>query len=223
MTEPPDRRADATRLQIVLAASHEFAKNAYSQVSLDDILANAQVTKGAMYFHFDSKHALALAIIERQSVLTYQALGEVTARKLSALETLVDLSCAIVSRDLDDDVARAGLNLLESIGRAGGVQARLFAQWIAVVADTLRRAVEEGDVLADRDPESVARLLVSAFAGTRQTTDVDDPHRYFAALENLWVLTLPGFANPERLSYLDKFIRRRTAIAATKAASRQPR
>jgi AcrR family transcriptional regulator len=222
VTQQPDRRADATRLQIVLAASHEFAHKSYSQVSLDDILAQAEVTKGAMYFHFRSKHELALAIIERQSAVARQVLDEVTARKLSALETLVDLSCAIVNRDLGDEVSRAGLNLLESIGRTDGVQGRLLNEWVRMVAGIVRRAVEEGDVVADRDPVNVARVLVSAFMGSRQTTDIDDPRRYFADLENVWLLTLPGFANPERLPYLDKFIRRRTAVAMTKAASSPP-
>jgi AcrR family transcriptional regulator len=219
VTEQPEKRADATRLQIVLAASHEFARKSYSQVSLDDILAQAEVTKGAMYFHFRSKHELALAIIERQGVVSHEVLAEVTARKLSALETLVDLSCAIVNRDLNDEVSRAGLNLLESIGRADGVQARLLGEWVGIVADLIRRAVGEGDIASQRDPQTVARVLVSAFMGSRQTTDIDDASRYFTDLQNIWILTLPGFANPDRLSYLDKFIRRRTAVAMTKAAT----
>jgi len=32
-------------------------------VSLDDILSEAELTKGAMYFHFASKQALASAIV----------------------------------------------------------------------------------------------------------------------------------------------------------------
>ena len=67
MTEQLDRRADTTRLQILRAASHQFAHKAYSLVSLDDILADAEVTKGAMYFHFRSKYALASAIIEHRA------------------------------------------------------------------------------------------------------------------------------------------------------------
>ena len=64
MTEQLDRRADTTRVQILRAASRQFARKSYSLVSLDDILADAEVTKGAMYFHFPSKYALASAIIE---------------------------------------------------------------------------------------------------------------------------------------------------------------
>ena len=64
MSELSDTSADTTRAQIPRAACHEFAVKAYSSVSLDDILADAEVTKGAMYFHFRSKHALAEAIID---------------------------------------------------------------------------------------------------------------------------------------------------------------
>jgi AcrR family transcriptional regulator len=223
MTEQVDRRADATRLQILLAASQEFARKSYSQVSLDDILAQAQVTKGAMYFHFRSKHELALAIIDRHNAMGYESLNEVLARKLSGLETLVDMSCVIATRDIGDAVGRAGLNLLESIGRADGVQARVVDEWTAAFAEVVRRAVAEGDVLADREPEDVGRLAVSAFLGLRQTTDIDDPQRYFGDLVKIWSFTLPGFANPERIAYFNQFIKRRTALAAARATPLDPR
>ena len=66
-TEPADGRADTTRQQILRAAAHQFARRAYHDVGLDDILAEAELTKGAMYFHFRSKHALAVAIIEQHT------------------------------------------------------------------------------------------------------------------------------------------------------------
>lgn len=217
MTEQLDRRADTTRLQIMLAASHEFARKSYSQVSLDDILAQAQVTKGAMYFHFRSKHELALAIIDRHSLLGYEAMREVLSRKLSGLETLIDVSCLLVGKDVGDDVGRAGLNLLESIGRTDGVQTRVLGEWVAAFADVIRRAIAEGDVIADRDPEDVGRLLISAFMGLRQTSDVEDPRRYFTDLQKTWALTLPGFASPDRIGYLNQFIKRRIALAINNA------
>ena len=79
-------QADATRMQILLAASREFARKSYTQVNLDDILAQAEVTKGAMYFHFRSKYELALAIIDRQNLLSYEMVSDVLSRRLSGLE-----------------------------------------------------------------------------------------------------------------------------------------
>jgi AcrR family transcriptional regulator len=222
VTEQLDRRADATRLQILRAASHQFAHNSYGLVSLDDILAEAEVTKGAMYFHFRSKHALALAIIEQQSTTGREAINELLARKLSALETLIDISLLVATQDIVDDVARAGLHLLESIGRTDGVQASVLGGWIQAFAVVVQRAINEGDVMAERDPEVVGRLMVSMYMGIRQNSDLDDPAELFTNLEKAWVLMLPGFANPDRIAYLEQFLRRRTALAIKNATPPQP-
>jgi AcrR family transcriptional regulator len=217
VTEQLDRRADGTRLQILRAASHQFARKSYNLVSLDDILAGAEVTKGAMYFHFRSKHALALAIIEHQGIVGREAVNELLARKLSGLETLVDISFLVATQDIGDDVARAGLHLLESIGRTDGVQATVLGEWIQAFALVVRRAIAEGDVIRERDPQDVGRLLVSMYMGIRQISNLDDPEKFLTDLEKAWKLALRGFANPDRIEYFNQFIGRRTALAIKKA------
>jgi AcrR family transcriptional regulator len=213
VTDAIDRPAESTRLQILLAASHQFAHRSYSLVSLDDILADAEVTKGAMYFHFRSKHALALAIIDYQASRTLAAVNDLRERKLSGLETLIDLSFLIAVRDIGDDVARAGLHLLESIGRTDGVQAKVLGEWVNAFAAMVEQAIEEGDIVEQRNPQDVSRLLVSMYLGMRQTSSPDDPEQFLGHLEKLWAMALPGFANPGRVAYLTQFIRRRTALA----------
>src|SRR5271165_2433403 len=86
MTETTDTRADTTRQQILRAAARQFARLPYHQVGLDDVLAEAELTKGAMYFHFRSKHALALAIIEDQATEAKAVIAALEARKFSGLE-----------------------------------------------------------------------------------------------------------------------------------------
>src|ERR1700744_1485634 len=118
MSEPTDKRADTTRVQILRAASHQFAQRPYYAVGLDDILAEAQLTKGAMYFHFRSKHALALAIVDEQIERYIEAVQNLRARRLSGLETLIDISYLVAVGDMTQDVTRAAFNLLESVGRS---------------------------------------------------------------------------------------------------------
>ena len=199
MTEQVDRRADTTRRQILRAASHQFAHKAYGLVSLDDILAEAEVTKGAMYFHFRSKHALAVAIIEQRAAVARHAADELVARKLSGLETLIDFSYLMAVDDIGDVSTRAGLNLLESIGRTDGLQASVLGEWVTLYAEIGRRAVGEGDIVEERDPDDIARLLVSMYMGLRQTSNFAEPERFLHDLEMGWALVLPGFANPDRL------------------------
>ena len=217
MTEQIDRRADTTRLQILRAASRQFAHKSYSLVSLDDILADAEVTKGAMYFHFRSKHALASAIIEYRFVVAQKAVDELLALRLSGLETLIDISYLVAVDDIGDESARAGLNLLESIGRADGLQASLLGDWVTAFASIAKRAVADGDIVGHVDPKGIARLLVSMYLGLRQTGDMADPEGFLRDLEQMWALILPGIATPERVDYLTQFVKRRTTVAVKKA------
>ena len=217
MSDQIDRRADTTRLQILRAASRQFARKSYSLVSLDDILADAEVTKGAMYFHFRSKHALATAIIEYRFAVARGAVDELVALKLSGLETLIDITYLIAVDDIGNESARAGLNLLESIGRTDTLQASVLGDWVVAFAAITRRAVDDGDVVEHHEPEDIARLLVSMYLGLRQTSNLAEPDRFLHDLERVWGLILPGIAKPDRIDYLTQFVKRRTAVAIKKA------
>jgi TetR/AcrR family transcriptional regulator, transcriptional repressor for nem operon len=149
----------------VRAAAQQFAHKPYTLVNLDDVVAAVDVSRGAMYFHFPSKQALALAVIDEADKLGREAAAGVLANKLSGLETLIDLSYLAAVLDLSDDLARAGLYLLESIGRTDGVKATSLRESINALAQIARRAVDEGDIAEGRDPEDIARLLVSMYIG----------------------------------------------------------
>jgi AcrR family transcriptional regulator len=217
VTEQLDRRADTTRLQILRAASRQFARKSYSLVSLDDILADAEVTKGAMYFHFRSKHALASAIVDHCAAAARASVDQLLARKLSGLETLIDISYFVATEDIGDEMARAGLNLLESVGRTEGLQANLLGQWVTAFAGVAGKAVRDGDITEDCDPGSVGGLLVSMYLGLRQTSNLADPERFLHELEKMWTLVMPGFVKPDRIEYVNQFIKRRTAVAIKRA------
>jgi TetR/AcrR family transcriptional regulator, transcriptional repressor for nem operon len=212
-THSTDGRADATRKQILRAASHQFAQRAYHDVGLDDILAQAELTKGAMYFHFRSKHALAVAIIERQTAAGTGAVEDLLARGLSGLETLVDFSYLIAVQDIKTDGVRAGLNLLGSVGRSEGLQARLLDEWAKALAGVVEQAIAEGDIDQQCDPLDVGRMMVSLHMGLRQTSNLDEPERFLLDLEKSWAILLKGILQPDRLEYFRQFLRRRAALA----------
>jgi TetR/AcrR family transcriptional regulator, transcriptional repressor for nem operon len=213
MTETTDTRADTTRQQILRAAAHHFSRRPYHQVGLDDVLAEAELTKGAMYFHFRSKQALALAIIEDQTIHSSDAVADLITRKLSGLETLIDFSYQLAVRDISDDIARAGLNLLESIGRIERLQEKQLGEWIQTLAVIVGRAIAEGDIADGCDPQDVGRLLVSTYIGLRQTSNLDEPEKFLLDLEKTWALVVSGVVRPDRIDYFKQFITRRTAIA----------
>lgn len=218
MTEVVDKKATSTRLEIIRAAARGFAVKPYSLVNLDDILTHADVTKGAMYTHFRSKHALATAIVEHQIDVVLTAVDKMQTSYSSALETLIDLSYLDATADMSDEMARASFNLLESVGRFDGFQATVLEGWVAAFSNLVRQAIADGDVTETSDPVAVGRLVVSMFLGLRQTSDLNEPKTLIGDLEATWLLMLPAFADPRRLEYLRGFIRRRSALAIRNTA-----
>ena len=208
-----DQRSDTTRDQILRAAAHQFAQRPYYAVGLDDILAEAQLTKGALYFHFRSKHALALAIVDEQTERAAESVKNLLARKLSGLESLIDVSYLIAVGDITHDVTRASFNLLESVGRTEKLQTRLLGGWIQLMGEIAQRGIAEGDIVDHADPEGVGRLLVSIFVGMRQASNLDEPVQLLSDFGKALSTVLGGIVRPDRIDYFAQFVKRRTALA----------
>jgi TetR/AcrR family transcriptional regulator, transcriptional repressor for nem operon len=215
MTETIERPAATTRQRLIAAASRQFAHSAYSMVSLDDILVEAELTKGAMYFHFSSKQALALAIVDDLHEMTRAAVTELLARKMSGLESLIDLVYLLAVQDIQDEVARAGVRLLETLDNTNA----LWQSWIEIVTRLIQKAVTEGDVIDHHDPEDIAKVLVALWAGVRRISDLDQPEHHLENLQKAWILALPSFTNPDRIDYFTQFIKRRHALAVKKVSA----
>jgi AcrR family transcriptional regulator len=213
MNEPLDKGADTIRQEILRAAAHQFAQRPYHQVGLDDVLAEAELTAGAVYFHFRSKYALALAVIEDQATKYMAAAKDLLTRKLSGLETLVDVAYLIAVADISEDIARAGLNLLESVGRNEGLQTKLLGDWVQLLGLIVERAAAEGETIEQPDARDVGRLLVSLYLGMRQTSDLDQPEQFLLNLEKSFSLVLPGIVREDPIGDFRQLIRRRTALA----------
>ena len=58
------RRRQRTRSAIITAGQRLFAVRALESVSIDDIVAAADVAKGSFYNHFDHKEGLADTIVD---------------------------------------------------------------------------------------------------------------------------------------------------------------
>jgi TetR/AcrR family transcriptional repressor of nem operon len=214
MTEPGERRAGATRRRLIAAAARQFARHSYSLVSLDDILAEAELTKGAMYFHFASKQALAVAIIDDLTKMSRAAVAELVTRKMSGLETLIDIVYVLAIQDIQNEVARAGVRLLETLDNAA-----LWQSWIETVTTLIRNAVIEGDIVEHHDPEDIAKMLVALWVGIRRISDLDQPVDHLDNLQKAWILALVSFTNPDRIDYITQFIKRHHALAVKKVST----
>jgi AcrR family transcriptional regulator len=64
MAPKPDRSAER-RTQILDAAENVFAQMGFNQATMDDIVVESGLSKGALYWYYKSKDALILALLDR--------------------------------------------------------------------------------------------------------------------------------------------------------------
>ncbi len=63
-SQPVTDKKARTRAQILQAALACFSNKGYHQTSMDDIVAESGLSKGALYWHFKSKQELFVSLIE---------------------------------------------------------------------------------------------------------------------------------------------------------------
>ena len=71
------RQAEATRTLLIEVARQSFTQHGYAATSIDTIIEQAGVARGALYHHFSGKEALFRAVYETVE-------GEVVARVMAA-------------------------------------------------------------------------------------------------------------------------------------------
>jgi AcrR family transcriptional regulator len=103
MSRPKSRRelySEATRAALLETATAMFAERGFAGTSLDDIAVATQVTRGAVYHHFESKQAVFEAVFDAleqdmTARVTAAAEGQPDAWQagMAALDAFLDLCC----------------------------------------------------------------------------------------------------------------------------------
>src|SRR5262249_27444487 len=110
MAVTKQHRAMVTRDRILLGAAQVFDRYGYSTTTLNDVIAQAGVTKGALYFHFSSKEDLASAVIEQQHTLSVAPARRLLDESVpGGLESVIRLSQGLASQLTSDVIVRAGI------------------------------------------------------------------------------------------------------------------
>jgi AcrR family transcriptional regulator len=160
-------RAVRTYAQILHAASEIFAARGFAEVTLVDIAEHAGVTKGAVYFHFANKEAIAVAVSEEYYARLPTLAAGVQALDLPPLDATVELLTRIALALRDDHVFQAAVRLhIEHFLIEGGLPTP-FVSYTELVRQLLERADELGQLQPGTSPEALARVLVAAFFGAQ--------------------------------------------------------
>lgn len=191
-------RALRTRQAILLAAAKVFEERGYRAATIADILAEASVTKGALYFHFQSKEDLVEGVLQEQD-----AQLPIPERACKSQE-LVDRVMLQTHRLQTDGMVRAGVRLTldQRAGEAG--RPGPFLRWTQICVRLLEDARRQGELLPHVVPETTAGVLVGSFGGIQAMSQALSDYRDLAG----WAVgllrhLLPSVVQPSVLASLD--------------------
>ncbi|KZE42102.1 TetR/AcrR family transcriptional regulator [Microbacterium sp. T32] len=176
----------ASRESIIDAAAKVFARLGYDRARMADIVDASGLSKGSVYFHFDSKEALAVAVLsarhDRWITDVRRTLDEIESGE-ARLRAILPAVLALHDGDPDAWVISRLTWALADQPETRDVAASLTRRWIDVVAEIVRDAAREKGI--NIDASAVATVVVGGFDGLKTTAAVlhsDDPDAAHEAL-----------------------------------------
>ncbi|MGA8553952.1 MAG: TetR family transcriptional regulator C-terminal domain-containing protein [Candidatus Acidiferrales bacterium] len=152
------------------AAFREVHRSGFQSAGIDTILAATNVTKGALYYHFESKEALGYAIVEE---IIAKLVHDRWLRPLLSDGQPINILIGIVRRlPVRPEDIRESCPLLNLAQEMSPLDEqfrkrleRLFLAWQEGVATLLRRGQSQGTVRRDLNPDETASFLVAMVEG----------------------------------------------------------
>lgn len=158
------------RSQLMQIALEKFARNGYHQTKISDIVQEAGVAQGTFYWHFKSKEAIALEIIETGKEQLLQAIAQGYRQDPGDIADMVQASEALFHRLFD--FAAENRHLMEILLMGNGADQTIrnsISNTRNAMEQAFRRNIERAIELKML-PEGIevelrAALLMSMFDG----------------------------------------------------------
>jgi TetR/AcrR family transcriptional regulator, transcriptional repressor for nem operon len=196
------RDPERTRKRLLQAAFREVHRSGFQSAGIDTILAATNVTRGALYHHFESKEALGYAIVDEIIAKLFRdrwltpMLGDG-----QPIDILIGIVRGLPSRPKDIRNSCPLLNLTQEMSPLDE-QFRtrlemLFLAWQKGVAALLRKGQSQGTVRRELNPDETASFLIAMVEGNASLAKVaQDAKVWQVGIRNIvgWLrsLRVPG-------------------------------
>lgn len=169
--------AEKTRARILASALALFARKGYERTTFNDIAARLKMTKGAVYWHFESKEALLIALVDEMLEKFERQIMDIMPRSELTFEAVADTMVRTARLVVDDPKGSAFFMLMKTQVRWGSDSMRAvrenlltnqrFGPWHAF-SQAVENDKAAGRARADVDPEEAANMCIAAWDGMVQ-------------------------------------------------------
>lgn len=202
-------RSEVTRRKIIDAAVDLFTESGYAPTGLAEIIEVVGVTKGALYYHFDSKESLAGAIISDGGAMLMQAFDSIASAPAPALENLIHGLFVVGDLIRTDKLVASAVRLSRSLGKVNEEASGAYTGWLKALSVLVTQALEQGDVRGDVDSAAVAELVLATSLGLETLSSATSSGVGLTArLTRAWEVLLPAIATEQAMPYFREYLAR---------------
>lgn len=162
------QRTEETRSRILEAAAACFARNGYDATGVAEICREARLSKGAFYHHFDTKHEVFLALLNRWLNITdaeMTALAANTASVPNALRSMAGIIGQIlVAADQQLPLYLEFWNRAARDPLVWQSTVEPLHRFQAAFSAMIAQGIEQG-TLRNVDAQTTARVIIALGAG----------------------------------------------------------
>ncbi len=159
----------ARRQQILDAARRRFLRNGFHSTSMQDVIAEAGVSVGAVYRYFRSKNDIIAAIADGYAAEVKTVLGELAAHPELSLGEVMERAVELIDANTGPDgMMRLAVQVWAEAQRdpaVGALAAQIYGTMRGNFVELAQRAAEAGELPAEADPKAVGAALFSLVLG----------------------------------------------------------
>jgi AcrR family transcriptional regulator len=173
MTEPA-RRASGTRDRIVQAALGTLRDEGFADTTARAIARHGRFNQALIFYHFGSVANLLLEAFGQTSteqVSRYRT----AAAEVTSLSDLVEIARRLHAEDLESGAVTAVTQLMAAASdrATGGAILDRFEDWIRIVEEALKRAMERYPLASAIPAREAAYAIAAMFLGIELMTRLD--------------------------------------------------
>lgn len=152
---------EETRASLLATARNVFSERGYAATSMDDLTAQAGLTRGALYHHFGDKKGLLLAVVEQIDAEMDQRLQAISDSTGDLWEGFRRRCRAYLEMALEPEIQRIVLRDARAV--LGGASPDSQRHCLESMQGLIHELIQQG-IVADACPQALASLIYGSLA-----------------------------------------------------------
>ncbi|ASY79885.1 TetR family transcriptional regulator [Pectobacterium polaris] len=152
---------EETRATLLATARKVFSERGYADTSMDDLTAQASLTRGALYHHFGDKKGLLAAVVEQIDAEMDERLQVISDTAEDGWEGFRRRCRAYLEMALEPEIQRIVLRDARAV--LGGASPDSQRHCVESMQRLIDNLIRQG-VVADADPQALASLIYGSLA-----------------------------------------------------------